>query len=373
MSASRLVRVLELIHQRRAHRERLRRSGPQRALAASALLLGAVSVLAATALLFAPQAYAYLTRDLPALEALPALFDAQDGALLQPTIFYAADGGELLRLESADYPRRFIDIQNAPLLASALVASRQPDYWTQPLFNTAPFDSPPGIAEELIEEFLYPQAEGSWLQTLRVRLLAAQLVERYGREQVLSWYVNSRVFGYYAVGVEAASQLYFGKAASQLTLAEATQLAPVAQAPALNPIDAPQLAVQRQQTLLLQMLDQDLIDEAAVTDALVQPLAIQPAPTAPASRAPEFTALAQAQLQDLVGFEAAVRGGLRVQTSFDTALKALLDAALATQPTGPGHAGTDRPPHPAGSCCSSPFHLFNSLRPQSVTCQPGLG
>ena len=332
MSASRLIRVVELIHQRRARRQRLQRSGPQRALAASALLLGAVSVLAAVALLFAPQAYAYLTRDLPALEALPQLFDADNGALLQPTIFYAADGGELLRLEPAEYPRRFMDIEDAPVLASALVASRQPDYWTRPLFNTASFESTPGIAEELIEEFLYPQSEGSWLHSLRVRLLAAQLIEGYGRDQVLSWYANSRVFGHYAVGVEAASQLYFGKSASQLTLAEVTLLAPVVQAPALNPIDAPQLALQRQQALLLEMLDQGLIDEAAVTDALVQPLVVQPAPAAPASRAPEFTALAQAQLQDLVGFEAAVRGGLTVQTSFDAALQAQLDEALAAQP-----------------------------------------
>ena len=83
MSAPRLIRVVELIHQRRARRERMRRSGPQRALAAGALLLGALSVLAAIGLLFAPQAYAYLTRDLPALETLPQLFDPQSGALLQ--------------------------------------------------------------------------------------------------------------------------------------------------------------------------------------------------------------------------------------------------------------------------------------------------
>ncbi len=332
MSAPRLIRVVELIHQRRARRERMRRSGPQRALAAGALLLGALSVLAAIGLLFAPQAYAYLTRDLPALETLPQLFDPQSGALLQPTIFHDANGAELLRLEHPSLPRRFIDIQAAPVLASALVASRQPDYWTRPLFNRAAFDSPLGIAEELIQEFLYPLEESGWLQTLQVRLLAAQLVERYGRAEVLSWYANSRVFGYYAVGVEAASQLYFGKAASQLTLAEASLLAPVIQAPALNPIDAPQLAIQRQQALLLEMLDLGLINEGAVTDALVQPLGVQPAPTPLSSLDPEFTELALAQLQEVVGFERALRGGLTVETSFDTELQAQLDALLAAQP-----------------------------------------
>lgn len=332
MPASRLIRVVELIHQRRARRERVRRSGPQRVMAASALWLGVVSVLAAVALLFAPQAYSYLTRDLPALEALPKLFDADSGSLLQPTIFYAADGGELLRLESPAYPRSFIDMQDAPVLTNALVASRQPDYWTRPLFNTGSFDSPPGIAEELIREFLYPKEEGSWLHTLRVRLLAAQLVERYGRPQVLSWYANSRVFGYHAVGVEAASQLYFGKAASQLTLAEATLLTPVTQAPALNPIDAPQLDLQRQQALLLDMLDQGLVDEAMVTEALVQTSTVQPAHAPLASQAPQFTEIAFAELQQQIGLEAALRGGLTVQTSYDAVLQAQLEEILAAQP-----------------------------------------
>lgn len=336
MPNTRLIRVVELIHRRRARRDQARRRASRRLLAAGALLLGVFSVALATALLFAPQAYAYLTRDLPAVETVAQLFDPAAGALLQPTIFYDATGNEIWRLESPAYPRRFIDIQQAPVLANALTASRQPDYWNRPSLNLQAFDAPPTIAEELVQDFLFGQTGGGWLHTLRVRLLAAQLTEQYGRAQVLSWYANSRVFGHHTVGVEAASLLFFGKPAAQLTLAEATTLAPVAAAPALNPIDAPELAQQRQQALLLEMLDQGIIDEAIATAALLETVSIQPAPEPPIHTAPDFTQLTLEQAQALLGFTAVQRGGLAVHTSLDSVLQSELEGRLAELPGAVG-------------------------------------
>ena len=47
-----------------------------------------------------------------------------------------------------------------------------------------------------------------------MRLLAGQLVSRYGRAQVLEWYLNSAYFGRLAYGAESAARLYLGKSAA---------------------------------------------------------------------------------------------------------------------------------------------------------------
>jgi len=54
--------------------------------------------------------------------------------------------------------------------------------------------------------------------------VAAELEERYSKDQILEFYANSVYFGSNAYGVQAAAQEYFGKDLDELTLAEAATL-----------------------------------------------------------------------------------------------------------------------------------------------------
>ena len=68
---------------------------------------------------------------------------------------------------------------------------------------------------------------------LKEAAIAIELTQRYSKDQILEWYMNSISYGSIYVGVEAAAQGYFDKAASELTLAEAALLAGIPQQPSL--------------------------------------------------------------------------------------------------------------------------------------------
>ena len=56
---------------------------------------------------------------------------------------------------------------------------------------------------------------------------AFQLERRYTKDEILEFYLNAIYFGHGAYGVEAASQLFFGKTVEKLSLAEAALIAGV--------------------------------------------------------------------------------------------------------------------------------------------------
>ncbi len=68
---------------------------------------------------------------------------------------------------------------------------------------------------------------------LKELALAVDTDSRYGKEQILTWYLNSISYGGRYVGIEAAAQGYFDKPAAELTLAEAATLAGLPSAPTL--------------------------------------------------------------------------------------------------------------------------------------------
>ena len=75
-----------------------------------------------------------------------------------------------------------------------------------------------------------------WTRKIKESLVALQIEKRYTKHEILTMYCNKVAWGNRAFGVEAASQLYFGKSAKELTLDEAATLAGMLPAPQrLNP------------------------------------------------------------------------------------------------------------------------------------------
>jgi penicillin-binding protein 1A len=85
--------------------------------------------------------------------------------------------------------------------------------------------------------------------------------------------VNGRT----AVGVEAASKIYFSKPASELDLEESALLAGIPQSPSLyNPLQNPRGALDRRNDVLDEMAEQDFITEEEAATAKAEPLDINP-------------------------------------------------------------------------------------------------
>jgi membrane peptidoglycan carboxypeptidase len=92
------------------------------------------------------------------------------------------------------------------------------------------------ITQQLAKNIYIPReqrAERSIERKIQETVIALELTERYSKEQILEWYLNSISYGGIYVGIEAAAEGYFDKGASELTLAEAALLAGIPQSPSL--------------------------------------------------------------------------------------------------------------------------------------------
>lgn len=104
-------------------------------------------------------------------------------------------------------------------------------------------------------------------------LLALKIDHEFSKDKILELYFNKIFYGSRAYGIEAASQVYYGKKPSELTLSEMAMLAGLPKAPSsLNPIYHPQAALDRRNHVLTRMLDLHYIDTATYNQAIGAPL-----------------------------------------------------------------------------------------------------
>ena len=140
--------------------------------------------------------------------------------------------------------------------------------------------------------------ERSLRRKLRETILAWELTQKYSKNDILALYLNQVNYGGMAYGVEAAAQTYFGKSASDLILPECALLAGLPQAPGLyDPFTNPDLAKQRQQTVLGLMETRGDITDEQRTAAESAPLSYNPAPYP--IEAPHFIWIVKDQLDAL--------------------------------------------------------------------------
>ena len=108
-------------------------------------------------------------------------------------------------------------------------------------------------------------------------LLAAELEERYTKEQILEFYLNSVYFGWSAYGVNAASTEFFNKPMGELTIAEAATLAVTIRNPsAYDPRRQEDRAHERRDDVIEAMWINGFITEQEAEEAKRQPFRIQP-------------------------------------------------------------------------------------------------
>jgi len=320
-----------ILRSRRTRRLAKLRKGDDRSRGAILSVGMILSLLIAALILVTALTYADLTRDLPSVEILPRLLNPPDGLLLQPTRIYDRTGQNLLVTFAPDpSPRGYLPLNEknpnhipAPL-AEAIVALADPGFWKHSGYALDGWQDPdlhPTLAQRLVSDLLLFNEPPSPRRALRERILAAQITTQYGRAQILEWYLNSADFGHYAFGVEAASQLYFGKSAGELNLAESAILAAVSEAPSLNPLDAPQAALQRGRDLIQDLTLRGVISADEATQALTSPIGIQPAPPSTPQPGEAFVNLVLAQLDSRFSRARLERGGLTITTTLDFSLQ----------------------------------------------------
>ena len=316
--------ILRARRERRLARLRSDESRRRNGLLSVGMLL---SFLAAALIITLAFTYVNLTRDLPSAEILPTLLNPPDGLLFQPTRIYDRTREHVLfTFAPSDSPRRYIPLSDTnpqyipESLANAVIAISDPNFWDHAGYSLATipnYQNHPTLAQRLVFDLLLFDEPPSLRRALRERILAGQITAKYGRTQILEWYLNLSHFGRYAFGVDDASQLYFGKSATQLTLSESAILAAVSDSPSLNPYDAPQTALERGRETIQLMQTQGLLSDEEMANALGESPLFQTPPPATPQPAAAFTNLLLSQLDSQFPRARIERGGLTIVSTLD--------------------------------------------------------
>lgn len=185
------------------------------------------------------------------------------------------------------------------------------------------------LTQQLVKNTLLTQ-DRTVKRKLRELALTIIVEVMYKKDTILEMYLNQTPYGGAAYGVEAASELYFGKEAKNLTIGEAALLAGLPQSPTrYSPFGAhPEYAQERQKTVLKQMVENKYLtaDEAEkiagekLTYAQITP-----------PKAPHFALWIKDQLVEKYGEEMVDSGGFRVTTTLDLELQEYAQLTVATE------------------------------------------
>lgn len=185
------------------------------------------------------------------------------------------------------------------------------------------------LTQQLVKSALLTP-ERTVRRKLREFALSMIVESLYSKDQILEMYLNQIPYGSTAYGIEAASELYFGKNAKDLDLAEASLLAGLTAAPTkYSPFGAnPELAKDRQSIVLRRMVEDGYISDEDAKKASEEKLNFQ---TPKYDNAIHFSLWVKEQLAEKFGDAVVEKGGLRVTTTLDLDLQKFAEDAVATE------------------------------------------
>jgi len=182
------------------------------------------------------------------------------------------------------------------------------------------------ITQQLVKSALLTP-ERTVRRKLKEIVLAIQIEQMLGKDQILELYLNQVPYGGVAYGIEEAAQTYFSKDAKDLTIAEAALLAGLPAAPsAYNPFLHYDKAKSRQNSVLKRMQDVGFITKQQREEAEKQELTM--IPPGNTIKAPHFVFFVRSILEEQYGKKLVEEGGLVVRTTLDSDIQASSEAIL---------------------------------------------
>jgi penicillin-binding protein 1A len=156
--------------------------------------------------------------------------------------------------------------------------------------------------------------------------LALKYEEKFSKRDILGKYLNSASYGTIngttAVGVQAASRIYFSEPVWELTLEQAALLSGLPQAPTdYNPILNPQGAKARRNDVLSRMAKLGYISRERALEGQQRGLDLDLSNTYFVQRQPYFFDYVENVLIEKYGVNTVRKGGLHVYTTVDPALQ----------------------------------------------------
>lgn len=180
---------------------------------------------------------------------------------------------------------------------------------------------------------LYLNHKRTWTRKLKEIQYAIQLEIKFSKDNILEQYLNQVYYGHGAYGIEAASQLYFGKNARSLTLAESAILVGIPRGPSYySPYLNMKNAKDRQKIVLQGMVNMGYISQTQADYAYNEMLTIRPQEAGDRLLfAPYFRDYVRKELHSLgIPNEVIEAGGLHIYTTLDKRGQTMAEKALST-------------------------------------------
>ena len=267
------------------------------------------------------------------LQNLPNPKELSLREIAQTTKIYDRNGFLLYQI-FANENRTLVPLSSIPKdLVNATIAIEDKDFYKNPGFDLnailraaladasgKPIQGGSTITQQLIKSTLLTP-EVSIGRKIKEIILAVWTEKTYSKDEILQMYFNQVPYGGTAWGVEAASEVYFGKNVKDLDLAQSAFLAGMPQAPTTySPYgENPHLWKERQQEVLEKMQELGYITSDRMEAALNESLTFMP-PQTPIY-APHFVMYVRDLLIEKYGLPLVEKGGLTVRTSLDINLQ----------------------------------------------------
>lgn len=295
--------------------------------------------LAAFAVFFAATgalAFAYFSYTLPPIEEINNRKTAESTKIYDRT-------GEVLLYEIRGEERRtIISSEDIPeYMKLSTIAAEDERFYENPAFDwqgilrgiwagvsTGRFQGGSTITQQLAKNiFLEPKRNIK--RKLKELVLAMRLEQTHTKDEILTLYLNQVPYGGNIYGIEAATQVYFGKPAKDLTLNESALLAALPKAPSYySPWgdNVPDL-ISRKNTILQKMYTLGYIGEEEKEEAQKESPEIMPR-TKAGIKAPHFVVYVQNYLQNKYGEQFLRTAGLKVTTTLNWEMQELAETAV---------------------------------------------
>jgi len=171
----------------------------------------------------------------------------------------------------------------------------------------------------------------NYARKVKEAITAVMLERYYTKDQLLEFYLNQVYLGASAYGVQAASQVYFGKNVWELRTEEAALLAGLIQRPeSYRPDKKIDAAKRRRNVVLKAMAEEKYITRDQYTEMASLPVKVVPFRRANTDGAYFLEAVRQ-HIEKTRGEDALYHAGLTVHTTVDRNIQMAADRAVAAQ------------------------------------------
>jgi penicillin-binding protein 1A len=223
------------------------------------------------------------------LGKMPSIEELQNPSALQASQLYAEDGTLMGKYYIED--RVNIDYKDiSPYVINALVATEDERFYThsgidgRSLARAFAGFGQSGGASTITMQTAKNLFTENWetrnillrgLQKIKESIIAVKLERNFTKQEIITLYLNTVVFGDNIYGIRNAAKTFFQKEADRLTVDEAAVLVGMLRGGIYNPRRFPERAFNRRNTVLNQMVRSSFLSEGEATVLKKKPIVLK--------------------------------------------------------------------------------------------------